>query len=78
MTKFVLDSNTAKSLVSGGKTVELCDPQGKTVGYFYPVADPNLYRVLNEMFTDEELDRAASEPGGRSLKEILADLERNP
>ena len=39
--------------------------------------DP-LYENVEVPFTDEELDRIEQEPGGRSLAEILAGLEKQP
>lgn len=74
MTKITVDAETAQKLRAAGEYVELCDPDGKPIGHFCPPVDPELYKTVKVPFTDEELERFAREPGGRSLEEIMADL----
>src|SRR4051794_5048301 len=76
MTRVVLDQATLAKLHSPGEQIEVCDESGRTVGYFMPVVSQSTYAGVKVPFTDEELDRFEQEPGGRSLVEILADLEK--
>jgi hypothetical protein len=77
MTKVILDHDSSK-LENLADRVEVCDRSGRTLGYFVPAVDRSLYEGLQVPFSDEELDRFEREPGGRSLPEILADLEGRP
>ena len=78
MTKITLDQATLAKLNDLRERVEFCNEAGHTLGYFEPV--PSRARSLDESlevpFSEEELDRFEQEPGGRSLAEILADLEK--
>jgi hypothetical protein len=76
MTKVILDQATLPKFQNVKDRAEICDEAGRTVGYFIPVADRSLYQTVKVPFTEEELDRFEQEPGGRSLAEILADLEK--
>jgi hypothetical protein len=76
MTRLVLDSETVKKLCAAHERVEVCDSNGKTLGYFLPSTDRGLYKIFDCPFTAEEIERARNEPGGRSLQEILADLQK--
>jgi hypothetical protein len=78
MTKVIVD-DTLRSKLDGLDTeVELCDEAGRTLGHFVP-ADfykALLYAWLNAQVTDEELERASQEPGGRPLADIWKSLGR--
>jgi hypothetical protein len=76
MTRIVLDKKTLAKLSKPTQSVEICDEEGNLVGIFNPVVDRTAYASLKVPFTAEELDRFEKEPGGRSLAEILADLEK--
>ena len=76
MTKITLDSATSAKLSGVDQHVELCDAAGRTLGYFVPVVDPSQYVESPCPVSEEELDRREREGGGRTLAEILADLER--
>ena len=78
MSKITLDSASLAKLTSNGGQVEVCDESGKLVGYFRTSKDKELYQSVNVPFTDEELQKALAEQGGRPLAEILADLEKLP
>jgi len=74
MARVTIDAATAAQLSGLSGAVELCDANGKTVGLF----QPRVVRSTSEntpSISEEELDRYASEPGGRSLSEIIDDLE---
>jgi hypothetical protein len=76
MTRVVLDKETLAKLHDLKERIEICDEEGITRGYANPVGDKSLYEQVQVPFTEEELERFENEPGGRSLAEILADLER--
>lgn len=76
MSRVILDEATLAKLSGANGRVEVCDESGQTRGYFTPAVDRSLYERVKVPFTDEELERRAQEAGGRSLAEILADLEK--
>jgi hypothetical protein len=57
--------------------LEFCDESGTTLGYFQPsvLRDRALYATAQVPASEAELEKAEREPGGRTLAEILADLE---
>jgi len=75
----IFDSTTLNKLRQIHERMEIRDEAGQLVGYFTPPDDrsleASLYREVEVPFTDEDLDRFESEPGGRTLDEILKDLE---
>jgi hypothetical protein len=76
MSKIILDSTTSGKFRQVNEQVELIDESGLPLGTFIPVDKERLYQTLEIPLSTEELKRFASEPGGRSLAEILADLEK--
>ena len=72
MTQITLSPAQISNLESGPSLVECRDGTGNLVGYLH-VAGKSLDVRIPE-FTRDELNRFEQEPGGRSLKEILADL----
>jgi hypothetical protein len=77
MTKLIVHPSLRSQLNGLASELELCDETGRTLGYFVPAAEHErqLYDWANAQFTDEELERARQEPGGRTTAEILARLE---
>jgi hypothetical protein len=78
MSKITLDSDLKAKLNGGGAPVELCDEAGHTVGYF---VSAEWYREMlvawaKDQVSEEELERARKQTGGRTWKEIRADLEK--
>lgn len=71
MSTIVLEQQTAKQFSEVSGQTEIRDETGRLCGLFFPAPPP----PYEPSFTKEELDRAESEPGGRSLAEILADLQ---
>jgi len=72
MSKVILDTDLRAKLNGLNEEVEILDEQGKTVGHFLPAP---LYQKLactwaNAQVTDEELDKASREVGGRSLADV--------
>ncbi len=85
MASIVLDHEILGRLESSHRRVEVLDEQGCQRGFFVPVEDTGDSQAAtqNEMtlppgvvvpFDHAEVQRALAEPGGRSLREILADL----
>jgi hypothetical protein len=78
MGKLILDAALRAKLASLQGATELCDDEGRTVGYFM---DAEAYRKMlytnaAEMFSDEELEEARREPGGLTTEEVLAQLKQ--
>jgi hypothetical protein len=76
MTQVIIDSSTKAKLVHLTGRAEICDEFGKVLGHFTPVFDPSQYEGIEPDSSEEELDRRQKEGGGRTLAEILADLEK--
>ncbi len=78
MTKITLDQATLAKLNDLRERVEFCNEAGHTLGYFEPVPsrDRSLYERVEAPISEDELRRREQELGGRTLAEILADLEK--
>ncbi|MGH7199588.1 MAG: hypothetical protein ACREJB_03225 [Planctomycetaceae bacterium] len=75
MTKIVIDAALPEKLHQIQERVQLCTEDGRIVGVFLPVVDKSLYERIEPPISEEELDRREKQGGGRSLQEILRDLE---
>src|SRR5437879_2297313 len=75
MSRLTLDPTTAALANQATDVMEVCDTSGRLLGHFLPVAAPVDYAALDMPISDEELDRRERTEGGRSLKDMLADLE---
>lgn len=75
----ILDDELRTKLNGLNETVELCDPAGKTIGQFVPQDEyvRLLYAWAQAQVSEEELDRASRQPGGRKLTEIWRRLGRS-
>ena len=75
MSRIVIPKEVLEATLRGLKDeVEFVNESGEVLGHFTPTCwvrefDPPLP-------SEEELDRISREPGGRSLKEIMRDLEK--
>lgn len=67
MTRIRLNDAVASELRKAPGPVELVDEAGALVGRFTP---------FEPCISEEEIERRLREGGGRTLKEILADLEK--
>ena len=78
MSKVILDPQLRDKLNGLNEQLELCDESGHTLGRYLPEETYQrlLYAWVNAQVTDEELQRAADEPGGRPLAEIWRSLGR--
>jgi hypothetical protein len=77
MSKVILDDALRTKLNGLTETVEVCEPTGRVLGFFVPRDEylKDLYAKARTAVTDEEIERLRQQTGGRSLKEILKDLE---
>lgn len=77
MQKVTLDPSLGAQFNGLKSEVELCDETGRTVGYFLPANwHQALYAWANAQVSDEELETARRQTGGRPLADILARLEK--
>ena len=76
MSEVIVDSVTVNQLREINERVEIRDEAGELIGYFTPLVDRRLYESVEVPISEEELRRRAQKGGGRTLVEILADLER--
>lgn len=77
MDKVVLDA-AVRAKLRNVDEVELYDESGRSVGHFLSeeVYRRLLYDWANAQITDEELQRRQRQPGGRTLTEIWARMDR--
>jgi hypothetical protein len=75
MSELIVDSAMLDKLRQVNERIEIRDPAGELVGYFTPRVDQTLYQSVEIPVSDEELRRRAAKGGGRTLAEIVADLE---
>jgi hypothetical protein len=74
MSGLTLDAASSERLRTVREPIELFDHQGLPLGTFTPVNKKG--RVRGEApYTDDEIRRLKDQQGGRTLAEILADLE---
>jgi hypothetical protein len=78
MIKVVIDQATLAKLHDLREHIEVCDEAGITLGYFQPAPsrDRSLYEGVEPPISEEELQLRERELGGRTLAEILDDLEK--
>ena len=77
MTIVTLDASTLAKFQGVADCAAIHDEAGRTVGYFCPMVEPPRGpdgKIISPI-SDEEWERRRNEPGGRPLKEILADLQ---
>jgi len=78
MTKVELDASVRARLHDLHELLEVCDESGRTLGYFHPIMPSTKAGdvKVQSPFSEEELQRRQQQPGGRPLKQILEDLNR--
>lgn len=76
MIRIVVDSSLEQSLRSAQEDVELCSTTGDVLGFFTPTVDHALYEKVQLKSSTEELLRRAKAGGGRTLAEIMVDLQK--
>jgi hypothetical protein len=72
MTKVVIDAQTWAHLMGENGLLELCDPSGRTLGYFRPVVRVGAVKdgKVCSPYTDEELEQRSRQEGARPLAEF--------
>ena len=78
MTQIILGAATSALFKAADSRAEVCDADGSVLGYFTPIVEHSEYEGVEPPTPVEELLRLASEGGGRTWREIKADLERRP
>jgi hypothetical protein len=73
MTRVFVDSSLAEKLTHAAGVIELCDPTGRSLGWFNAVTDAG-YDGPECPLPSAILDEIEREGGGRSLGEILRDF----
>lgn len=78
MTKVILDPELRERLHGLTHQIELCDESGRTLAYVLPSEDYLrwAYEWARSQISDEELEEARREPGGRTTAEVLEWLEQ--
>lgn len=74
MIKFNVDPKLRARLTASGKSLEICDESGRTIGYFQPVMASGDLKKLSP-YADAEIEQKCSQREGRPLSEIWKDLE---
>lgn len=75
MSKVILDPLTLARLRTMTEPFEVCDESGHTVGIFLPVNRCETHGNATSPISDEELNERRKRKTGRTLAEILKDLE---
>jgi hypothetical protein len=78
MTKRTMDPELRAKLGDLQDLVEFCDESGRLVGFFHPAAprsDASDRRTTSPI-SDAEIEAARAQRTGRTLPDILADLDR--
>jgi hypothetical protein len=76
MTRVILDDAALAKLRRVTTTAEVCDPEGHVIGQFIPIVSSVPYVGLEPDISEEELQRRERQGGGRTLAEIMKDLEK--
>ncbi|MGH7169626.1 MAG: hypothetical protein ACRELF_03830 [Gemmataceae bacterium] len=76
MNRVIVDPDTRTKLANARQTLELCDDSGRVLGHFLPIEDHDADSGREPRISDVEIARRLRCGGGRSLAEILADLEK--
>jgi hypothetical protein len=75
MTRLTIDDALGSQLAGQQGCVELCDPSGKTIGFFTPLVPGSQPQRLEPKVSEEELDRREKEEQTYSTAEVKARLE---
>lgn len=77
MTQIMRDATALDKLRAVAGAAEIIDSRGQVIDVFRTATAGALDR-FGVPYTLEELEKFESEPGGRSLEEILRDLRASP
>lgn len=76
MNRVIVDPVTQALLANARQRLELCDDAGRVLGYFIPVEERSPSKGREPQIGEEEIERRLRRGGGRTLAEILTDLEK--
>lgn len=76
MTRVTIDDATVAKLKDVREMVELRDEAGRVVGHFLPGPPRDADGKIIVPFSEEELEEASKQKGGRPLKDIFDDLSK--
>ena len=77
MAHVVLDDQTLTKFRTYAEMVEVWDETGNVIGWFSPsLSSTELPAHYLPQISQEEIERRSRAKGGRTLAEILADLEK--
>jgi hypothetical protein len=76
MTRITIDAATVAKLKDARDMVELRDEAGRIVGHFLPGPPRDEKGNIVIPLTDQELEEASRQEGGRPLKEIFDDWSK--
>jgi len=76
MNQITVDPSTGLQLRAAVDVVRIYDRDGQFLGYFTPAVARSLYQTVQPPSSEQELLRRAQAGGGRTLAEIMADLEK--
>jgi hypothetical protein len=76
MSRITVDAAMASKLAQADQVIELCDPAGRILGRFHPLADMSDWEPMSPEATAEELDRREKAGEKRyTTSEMLAHLK---
>ena len=77
MNRLLIDDALKSELDKLNSRTEICDKSGHIVGYYTPAAEHErkLYEWAKAQFSEEELERRAQEPGGKTTVEVLKAIQ---
>jgi hypothetical protein len=77
MVKVLADAHLSQRLREARETVQVIDDLGHTLGFFDPltIAAPGVARARSP-YSNEQVEELRKQTGGRSLADILRDLEQ--
>jgi hypothetical protein len=76
MSRITLDGPAVTKLASLLQPVDVCDETGRVLGRFTPAIDPEKRKAMEPRVSEDELRRRQQAGGGRTLAEIMVDLEK--
>ncbi|MEX2140527.1 MAG: hypothetical protein WD894_14790 [Pirellulales bacterium] len=75
MNRVVIEDSMREACEKAEGPVEVCDREGRFLGFFISAGDRAIYRLLDSGLSEEALQARLREKGGRPLEDILRDLE---
>ena len=79
MNEVTVDAALRARLNNLDDLLQIRDESGRVLGYFHPLVESASSEegAIRSPISDEEIDRRRSQRTGRSLAEVLADLNRS-